>query len=333
MKRNGNLLPLITAYPNIRLAWLKTLRGKRSSSSALRFGRNLDANLRGLQKRLRSQDAGWGNYRQFQIFEPKQRTISAAPIAERVMHHAMMNILEPLFERPLIYHCYACRKNKGTHAAVKQAFHWSRSGGWFLKLDVRGYFDSIDHKVLYQQLTRLIKDPSVLQLLYSLLSSYATIPGKGLPIGNLTSQFCANLYLSGMDHSILEQCRPRAYLRYMDDFVLWAQTKEELSAALHHITDYCDEHLKLHMKPPVLARVETGLPFLGFLIRPSGIYLTQKSRARMKKRALSIQTALRSNSIGQETAGMRAQSVNAAVGLARCRRFRVQLWQGSGFGL
>ena len=333
MKRTGNLLQYITVYPNIRLAWLKTLRGKRNSPSAVRFARYLDMNLNQVQARLNSLDPGWGNYRKFQIYDPKQRTISAAPIAERVMHHAIMNVLEPVLERPLIYHSYACRQKKGTHAAVMQAFQWSKSAGWFLKLDVRRYFDSIDHHVLYQQLHHIIKDPSVLQILYTLIQSYSTAPGKGLPIGNLTSQFFANLYLSGMDHYILERCRPRAYMRYMDDFVLWAGRKQELTATLDHITLYCQERLALQLKPPVLAPVQDGLPFLGFLIRPHGIYLSQKSKRRMKKRARSIKAALAGGDIDQETAGMRAQSVNAAVKLARSHRFRIQLWHGSSYGL
>ena len=332
MKRTGNLLQYITAYPNIRLAWLKTLRGKRNSPSAVRFARYLDVNLNQVQARLNSLDPGWGNYRKFQIYDPKQRTISAAPIAERVMHHAIMNILAPVLERPLVYHSYACRHKKGTHAAVQQAFHWSKSAGWFLKLDVRRYFDSIDHTVLYQQLQHIIKDRSVLYLLYTLIKSYSTDVGKGLPIGNLTSQFFANLYLSGMDHYILEQCRPRSYIRYMDDFVLWASNKEELQTDLHRITSYCQRHLDLQLKPPVLAPVKDGLPFLGFLIRPQGIYLTRKSKRRMKKRARSITAALANEHIDQETAAMRAQSVHAAVKLARSRQFRVQLWHGSSYG-
>lgn len=258
MKRLGLLFEAIVDRQNLALAFLKALRGKRRSADALVFCRAVDANLATVRERFLALDPEWGPYRSFVISDPKERVISAAPFADRVMHHAVMNILEPLFERQSIFHSYACRKGKGTHAAVLRAFGNTKAWPWFLKLDVRKYFDSVDHRVLECQIGRLIKDGRVLRLLQPLIDSYQTLPGKGLPIGNLTSQFFANLYLSRLDHFILEQLRPAAYVRYMDDFVLWARGEEVVLSALSGICDFCADNLSLALKPPVLAASAQG---------------------------------------------------------------------------
>lgn len=332
MKRQGKLFPLIVDYQNLRLAWLKALRGKRKSTAVLLFSRNIDVNLDKIKTRLESDNPEWGNYRSFTITDPKERIISAAPFPERVMHHAIMNILESLFEKQLIHHSYACRKGKGTHAAVLHAFHHAKAKGWFLKLDVRKYFDSIDHAVLKQQLTRLLKDKKLMNHLFLLIDSYHTLPGKGLPIGNLTSQYFANLYLSGLDHYILEQLQPAGYVRYMDDFVVWATNKTDLVSGFQKIQMYCIENLKLNLKPAILGQSRLGLPFLGFLIKSQGIYLLQKSKQRMKKRVSIIENELLCGQINEIKAAERAISINAAVLLSRCLSFRVTLWNGSSFG-
>jgi retron-type reverse transcriptase len=332
MKRQSNLFDFIIDYQNLRMAWLKSIKGKRKSSRALLFSRNVSGNLQNIQDRLLSGNPDWGNYKSFVITDPKVRIISAASFEERIMHHAIMNVLEPIFERHLIFHSYACRKGKGTHAAVLYAFNQCKSRQYFLKLDVRKYFDSIDHTVLKLQLRRLIKDGRVLSLLFGIIDSYHTFPGKGLPIGNLTSQFFANLYLSFLDHYILEQEKPLGYVRYMDDFVFWCDDKQNLHAMLASITSYTSSTLKLELKAPVLGHSSQGLPFLGFLIKYSGIFLMRKSKQRMTIRANSIQSDLLTGEITEEQAGERANSVNASVLIARCRQFRINLWKGSGFG-
>ncbi|MFZ1982424.1 MAG: reverse transcriptase/maturase family protein [Smithella sp.] len=332
MKRQNNLFESIIDYQNIRLAWLKSIKGKRKSSSVLLFSRDVTENLQKIRTRLISGSPAWGNYRSFVITDPKKRVISAAPFEERIMHHAIMNVLEPLFERQLIFHCYACRKGKGTHAAVLYAFHQCKARRFFLKLDARKYFDSIDHEVLKSQLRHLIKDGRVLYLLFGIIDSYQTLLGKGLPIGNLTSQFFANLYLSSLDHYALEQLKPAGYVRYMDDFILWHDDKQVLQTMLESLQAFAINTLNLELKPPVLGYAAQGLPFLGFLVKSSGIFLMQKSKRRMSTRAKSIQSDLDTFEISEEKAAERASSVNAAVMIARSRSFRVNLWKGSGFG-
>ncbi|GHV22420.1 hypothetical protein FACS189494_09230 [Spirochaetia bacterium] len=321
MVRQKNFFEKIVDYQNIRFAFLKAMRGKRASPEVIFFCRNIEENLRSIKTRLLSENYEWGTYRSFSITDPKPRTISAVPFADRIIHHAIMNILEPVFEKQFVYHTYACRKGKGTHSAVLFAFSKSKAHPFFCKLDVRKYFDSIDHAVLKQQLLHIIKDKKVIVLLFSIIDSYHTENGIGLPIGNLTSQFFANLYLSSMDHFILEHLHPAAYVRYMDDFVFWENDKAKLQKMLASIKEYIRISLHLTLKDPVVGKSVQGLPFLGFLIKNMGIYLLQKSKRRVLSRIRTINSELGEGVIKEEKAVERLQSVSAAIALARSRSF------------
>jgi hypothetical protein len=324
MKRLNNCFDQIADYQNIRLAFLKALRGNRSSPGAVQFCQDLDRNLGTVRRKLLNPQAAslWGDYRSFLIRDPKLRVISTAPFEQRIMHHAIIAVLEAVLERPQICHSYACRKGKGTHAAVRYAFNQGKASPYFLKLDIRKYFDSIDHAVLETQLQRLIKDGRVLQLLRGIIDSYETAPGKGVPIGNLTSQYFANLYLAGMDHFILETLRPRAYCRYMDDFVLWASSLGELKTMRGRIDEYARGKLRLTCKQPVFGTSRVGLSFLGLLIKDRGIYLLQKSKRRASARMADITASLNRGEITEAKAAERARSVFASIALARSNRFR-----------
>jgi len=325
MKRQNFLFEQIIDYNNIRLAFLKALRGNRSSSSAINYCQNINNNLAVLREKLITLNPEWGGYRSFQITDPKLRTISTAPFEQRIMHHAIMNIIEPILERPLIYHSYACRKGKGTHAAVLYAFNQCKTKSHFLKLDIRKYFDSVDHEILKTQLRRLIKDKKVICLLNGIIESYETIPGRGVPIGNLTSQFFANMYLACMDHYILEKLKPSAYCRYMDDFIVWASSQKQLKEIYIKINDYVKNNLNLTIKPPVFGKTSSGLPFLGFLVKNKGIYLLQKSKRRVKDRMTEISALLYQNNISDNKAAERVRSVFAAISLARTNTFRKKI--------
>ena len=327
MKRQNHLFEQIVDYHNIRLAFLKAIRGNRSSYAAINYCTNIDTNLASLREKLATLQCGWGNYRSFLITDPKLRTISTAPFEQRIMHHAIMNVLEPVVERPLICHCYACRKGKGNHAAVLYALKQCKTSPCFLKLDIRKYFDSIDHTVLKVKLRRLIKDARVMILLDGIIDSYETNPGKGVPIGNLTSQYFANMYLACLDHYILEQLRPSAYCRYMDDFVLWASSQSQLKDKLAQINDYVAINLNLTLKPPVLGNTASGLPFLGFLVKEKGIYLLQKSKRRVSGRMTEITASLYKGSITEAKAAERVRSVFAGIALARTNRFRRRIYE------
>jgi hypothetical protein len=325
MKRPGFLFEQITDYANIRHAFLKALRGNRTSPAAISFCRNIDQNLAAVQSKLLLIHGIWGGYRSFQITEPKPRVISTAPFEQRIMHHAIMNVMESVFDRPMIHHSYACRKGKGTHAAVLYAFRQCRINSCFLKLDIRKYFDSIDHQTLKTYIRRFIKDARVIALLDGIIDSYEKTPGKGVPIGNLTSQFFANIYLAGLDHYVLEKLNSSAYCRYMDDFVVWGASMTELQKTLINIRKYVNENLCLTLKESVFGKTYYGLPFLGFLIKEKGIYLIKKTKRRVTKRIFEITSLLYKCGIDEAKAGQRSSSVFASIALARTNRLRKKL--------
>ena len=214
MKREDNLFEKICNIQNLHESYYKASKRKRQSAEYLGFRQNAEKKLEELRQDLLQENYTAAAYRQFTIIDPKERIISAAPFKDRIVHHAIINVLEPVFERQFIYHTYACRKGKGTHAAARYAFKCAGHSEYFLKLDVRKYFDSIDHRVLKSLLCRIIKDTRCLELLFSVIDSYISCyseldsVSRGLPIGNLTSQFFANLYLSPLDHFVLEQLKP-----------------------------------------------------------------------------------------------------------------------------
>ncbi|MFV1967507.1 MAG: hypothetical protein ACC628_18930, partial [Pirellulaceae bacterium] len=187
MKRTGNLIERIADANNLRLAFWKATKGKRGKREVLLFRSALDCNLHRLREEFLSGSVAWGPYHEFRVRDPKERNIFAPPIRDQVAQHAIMNICEDQFERFQIHDSYASRKGKGLDAAISRAKHFVRKGDWYLKLDVCKYFDSVDHEILKGLLRRRFKDAVVLRLLDSIIDSCATKPGRGLPLGNLTS--------------------------------------------------------------------------------------------------------------------------------------------------
>ncbi|MGN0722490.1 MAG: reverse transcriptase/maturase family protein [Treponema sp.] len=297
MKRAKSLFNQIISYENVRLAWLKARRHKTSKNVVKNFSKNVNKNLLIVQKNLKSKPAILSSYSQFTIYEPKERLISVVPFIDRVMHHAIMNVLEPVFEKQFIFHTYACRKGKGSHKAIKYAFSKAKNCEYFLKLDVKKYFDNIDHQILKQKLVRIIKDKECLDLLFDIIDSFST--EKGLPIGNLTSQFFANLYLSELDHFVLEKLKPSGYCRYMDDFLLFCNSKTELLKMYSKIESFCYEKLLLNLKPFIFGKCKDGIAFLGYKITCKDVDLLQKSKKRKKQKLKSINYEFENNLISK----------------------------------
>lgn len=310
MKRKASLFDTIVSFENLRLAWLKAKKGKTSKKSVRTFSYDVNKNLQSVRDDMLSVPPRLSQYVQFKILDPKERIISVVPFTDRVMHHAIMNVLEPVFERQFVYHTYACRKGKGTHAAARYVARCAKRSSYFLKLDVRKYFDSIDHTVLKQLLCRIIKDGRCLALLFAVIDSYKVPAGEtGLPIGNLTSQFFANFYLSPLDHFVTEQLKPCGYVRYMDDMVILADSLSELKRIFTEVERFCCEKLALLLKPPVFGKTHRGVPFLGWRIAAGRIFLLSKTKRRMKKRLLEIQKDYESGKISEEKACDRAKAV------------------------
>jgi len=328
MKHSYPTFDAISAMDNLYHAWHKVSLGKSAKSSIINFYRNLDENLVSIADSLKTGTYKPGLYNSFLIKDPKERIISASPVRDRVVQHAIMNYYEQVFDRHLIFDTYACRVGKGTHKAVLRAFHFAKSSKYFLKMDVRKYFDSIDHAVLKYLLAKIIKDKEVLDLFYIIIDSGDTFSGKGVPIGNLTSQFFANYFLSGFDHYCKEQRHVRRYIRYMDDMLIFSDNKNDLKDLYADAVSYTEEKLKLSLKPAVLGYVTNGAPFLGFLIKPFGIYLQKKTKRRYKARIAEIEYKRKKGLFTELEAGRRTESVTSHLLLARSLKFRNTVLHG-----
>lgn len=282
MKRFGDLYPNICTFDNLLQAFYKARKGKRKNSNVAAFEANLEYELLQLLQELKIETYHPGPYRTFYIQDPKKRMISAAPFRDRVVHHALCNIIEPIFEPTFIFDTYANRKGKGTHTAIRRCQSFMRQYKYVLKADIRKYFPSIDHAILKGLIARKIKCPRTLSLVDLIIDNSNPqelapdyFPGddlfslasrrRGLPMGNLTSQFFANLYLSPFDHFVKEELGIKGYIRYVDDVVLFHDDK----SLLHELKKECQRFLSkrlrllLHPKKSEVFPTASGLTFLG----------------------------------------------------------------------
>lgn len=303
MKRYGNLWSQVICFENLLDAFYKASKGKRSRGAVAHFALHRERELLSIQQDLEAGHYKPRPYRQFTIYERKPRRISAAHFRDRVVHHAVMKVVEPLLDKCFIEDSYACRKEKGVHRAVRRYQRWANQYPYALKLDIASYFPTIDHQILRQQLRGKLKDSSVLSLLDNILenapqtgsSRVVYFPNddlftpmerrKGLPIGNLTSQFFANLYLNGLDHFIKEELRCKAYLRYVDDMVLLAKNKPQLHQWHRQIKTYLEAlRLKIHPRKANLFVVKTGVDILGYRVFPDYCLLRNDNGHRFRRR-------------------------------------------------
>ncbi len=283
MRRAGNIYKKIADPDNLRLAFVKAAKGKAAKKDVVAFRKNLDKNLLALRRNLLSNSIKVGDYHYFTIYDPKERVICAAAFPERVLHHAIMNICHPYFERYQIYDSFATRPGKGTCAAISRAYGFNKKNLWYLKLDIKKYFDSINHQVLRHLLKKRFKDNRLIWLFNQIIDSYNTYKGKGIPIGNLTSQYFANLYLATADHYAKETLKIKNYVRYMDDIVLWSDSKEELKSKGRLYRNFIADNLYLYFKQNQLNQTIVGIPFLGYRLYTSEIKLSKRSKTRYKK--------------------------------------------------
>lgn len=322
MKRAGYLIERIVDLDNLQLAYYKAQKGKAGKSEVLDYAKRLHTNLQNLREQILAGEVEAGNYSYFTIYDPKKRLICAAPFGQRVLHHALMNICHPFFEKVQIFDSYATRPEKGTYAALARARDFNRRYKWFLKLDFCKYFDSLDHSVLKQQLHRLFKDWRLLRIFDRIIDSYAVNPGQGVPIGNLTSQYFANHYLAGADHYVKEILKIPAYARYMDDLVLWQNDKDTLMSCGRRLSQYAENKLNLRLKPFCLNRNSHGLPFLGYLVYPDHTRLAQRSRVRFIKKLRVYQDKLVSGEWTQKEYQAHVLPLIAFTEHAQAREFR-----------
>ncbi len=282
-------------WHNLLLAYRKAAKGKRGQATVAAFEHRLEDNLLHLQADLQTQTYRPGPYTSFYIHEPKQRLISAAPFRDRIVHHALCNLIEPLFERSFIDDSYANRVGKGTHRALARCRQFSRRYRYVLQADIEQYFPAIDHAILRRTLARKVENEGTLWLIDQILDGgrgvlsevyqmrwfpgddlTAALRPRGLPIGNLTSQFWANCQLNSFDHFVKRHLRCPAYVRYVDDFALFGDDKARLwqwrAAIIERLAG-----LRLTIHPGCQPQpVTEGVPFLGFITFPD--------RRRLKRR-------------------------------------------------
>jgi len=276
---------MIADYDNLQLACWKASKGKRTKGEVRRFYENIHEELTLLRNGILHEDIRIGDYHYFEISEPKKRQICAASFRERVLHHAIINIYGPYFDKYLISDTYACRKGKGSHKAVSRAQFFSSKNSFYLKLDIAKYFHSINHEVLVRLLEQKFKEKRFLGLLKRIIESFEISTGRGVPIGNLTSQYFANYYLGFLDHFIKEQLCIKSYVRYMDDFIVWSNNKNDLKDCLESIRRFVNSFLLLKLNNTVnLNYTSKGVSFLGYRVFPQTIKLAKRSRDRFVKK-------------------------------------------------
>lgn len=318
MKRHGNLWNDLVSFENIYKAAMKAKKRKRWKNSFLYFQKDFEPNLIHIQDSLITKTYQPGSYKKFLIYEPKRREISAAPYRDRIVHHAICNCIEPIFQRTFIDQSFSNQKGKGTHKAVELYRQYAFNNLYVLKCDIKKYFPSIDHKILKNLIQRKIKDKQVLELINLIIDNsnqqepiFEYFEGdtlftpyerrKGIPIGNLTSQFFANVYLNPLDHFVKETLGCKSYIRYVDDFVLLDNDKRKLIEYLRKIEKFLAKYrLKLHERKVVLTPTQKGIKFLGYKVFPNRIELKTENIRRYKMRMKKYRTEFKEKKITLE---------------------------------
>jgi retron-type reverse transcriptase len=337
MKTYNKIYERICSLDNLILAWRKARKGKTKEDYVIKFEENLEENLLALQKELIEQKYIPHSLRSFIIRDPKTRKIHSSIFKDRIVHHVIVNIIEPIFEKIFIYDSYASRKNKGTHKAIdrfkdfmrkvsangrliKNALNNNNNNmveGYVLKADIKHYFDEVNHDVLINIIKKKIDDEKTIKLLRKILDNFnsgtagnsqsdfeinSEIPLKsnfsGMPLGNLTSQFFANIYLNELDYFVKHKLKAKYYLRYVDDFVILHRNKKRLECFKKKIQDFLKTELKIELHPDktkVLA-LRNGIIFLGYRIFFHYTLLNKKNIKLIKKKVL----AFKENKITEE---------------------------------
>jgi RNA-directed DNA polymerase len=346
MKTYKHLYPQICSFENLLTAFYRARRHKPKTPEMCAFEFNLEEHLFALQEELQNQTYQPGGYHHFYIFEPKKRKVSAAPFRDRVVHHALCNVIEPIFERRFIYDSYACRVGKGTHRALARAQALLRRNTYVFHGDILKFFPSIDHQILLEILGRHIADAAVMDLIRRILASGEGVladeypmqwfPGddlltpltrpRGLPIGNLTSQFWANVYLNELDTFVKHTLHWRDYVRYMDDFLVFGDDKAELHRVRQAIVDFLQTlRLSLHPRKQRVYPVHTGMDFVGFVSFPHRVKLRRDNVRRFTRRLRRFQRAYAAGEITREQIEQSLQSWIAHSRYADSYRLRCRL--------
>jgi len=287
MKSYKNVYNNVWDFKNILKSYYLARKRKNTKTYVIDFEWNLERELLEIQKELQEKTYQPGSYKNFYVSDPKKRLVYVASFKDRIVHHALCNVIEPIFDKGFIYDSYACRKNKGTHCAVMRLkkflrilyFKCGSNNFYILKCDISKFFDNVDKEILFELIKKKIKDKNILRLIKKILNS--TNGPKGIPIGNLTSQLFANIYLNELDQFVKHHLRIKYYTRYMDDFVIVSDDKNQLKIWREEIKNFLQNHLQLilHPQKQEILPAKIGVDFLGFHVFYSHI-LIRKSTVR-----------------------------------------------------
>lgn len=304
--RADDLFAQIASFQNLHRAARVAARGKRYRGPVAQFLLRMESECLALADELQAGRWQPAGYHVFEIVDPKRRTICAAPFRDRVVHQAIVQVVEPRFERAFVADSYSCRQGKGTHRALDRVARWAREYPWALKLDVEKYFPSIDHEVAMRLLAKKIGCARTLALFAAILASWTSseavprwFPGdalleplarrRGVPIGNLTSQFLSNVVLDHVDHAVKDGLSVRAYARYCDDMVVFGRGAGELHAVRHAIVrELARLRLRAHADKTQVFPVAQGVPWVGFRVYPDRVQLRTGMLARVRRRFVAF---------------------------------------------
>jgi RNA-directed DNA polymerase len=348
-KRHPDLFDQIAEFGALMRAARRAVRGKRRKPGASTFMAGLETGVLRLERELRAGTWRPGRYVEIEVFEPKHRTVSAAPFRDRVVHHALCAVVEPIFERGFIFDSYANRVGKGTHRGIERYEQYRDRHRHVLRCDIFRYFPAIDHQILKTDLRRRIACPHTLWLLDAVIDgSNAQEPvhihypsddlltpltrRRGLPIGNLTSQFFANVYLDGLDHFAKEVLRA-PYLRYVDDFALFHDDPTILREWQARIAEYlARRRLSLHPRKTLIACTDAPAAFLGFVLLPGGRRrLPEDNVRRFRNRLRGLRDRYHAGSGGLDDAMLHIRSWIAHAAHADTWRLRDAIFRDAAF--
>lgn len=283
----------IISLQNLFLAWSKFKKGKEKKLDVQRFSINLEDNIFKLHDTLENEAYKHSNYVSFRVNDPKPRHIHKAEVGDRILHHAIVKMIRPIFERTFIHDSYSSRKTKGTHKANQRfrrlAWKLSRNNTktvWILKCDIRKFFDSIDHQILFDLIKKRIYDVQALNLLQEVIHSFNGQKGKGIPLGNLTSQIFSNIYLNELDQLVKTNLKAKYYIRYTDDFVILSTDKPYLEELILPIREFLVKSLDLQLHPQkiTIKKWHQGADFLGYISFPHYSILRTKTKKRILRK-------------------------------------------------
>lgn len=282
----------VISVDNLLLAWEEFREGKTSRKDVRMFTRALFYNILALHYELSNFTYQHSSYEAFTVNDPKPRNIHKATVRDRLLHRAIYRLLYPVFDETFIHDSYSCRENKGTHKAFEQLVGYCRKVSnnctapcFAIKMDIRKFFNNVDHKILLSLLNKRVADPLLMQLLKDVISSFEHSPGQGMPLGNLTSQLFANVYMDPLDKFVKHQLKAKHYLRYADDFLILSNSEDELMGYFVEIWRFLKVELRLELHPNKISlrKFSQGIGFVGYIARPHYILPQKKTVKRINQ--------------------------------------------------